>query len=704
MTAATPHRRTLTAICAVCTLAVLGLHFEFPQYLSLELAARDWLTTNPAARLSARRPDIIYLGIDEASRNLDTLFDDDLAKSPTLRLMKGGFPWNRAVYAAVVDRLVGAGAKVVAFDMVVPAPRIGDSTFRTALDHFADHVVIGSNLETRGEDINAQDGQQQNRPVHVLPTASLIPPPPPADSRVGFVNVFPDPDGKIRRAHFRTTLLEFFGKAPRANEEELFSLAARVLQKVGRADLVPSTREPVMLRFSEEILPRSLHEIFVEAQWQQPPYRGGALFKEKIVLIGASGNAAEDRLQTPLGTRLGPTIHLSAINAALNHDFLHETTRAENVALIVAAGLLAWLIGSGIRRPMIRLVVLAAGIAGIYGIIQFLYNAAGFLPALLSPLLALGSSGLTWSVWEQVLDLREKARLRRTFERYVSRDVVKELVDNPAGWLHTTGGARKNITVLFSDVRGFTTLTEAAENPHILVAQLNEYFNEMVRIVFENHGTLDKFIGDAVMAHWGSITSEGEATDARRAVATAVQMRKTLARLNPGWKQRGLLELSFGIGVNHGEAIVGNLGCEAKMEFSMIGDAVNLGSRLEGVTKTYHLDLCIGELVAPLVRDAFILRSLDLILVKGKTRPVEIFTVLDERTATSAEPPWLAVHEEAVRHYRKGEFAAAQARWREVLAQAPGDSGSTVFIERCISLQKDPPAGEWTGVFEMKTK
>lgn len=699
-----PHRRTLTVICVVCTGLIMGLHFGFPAYLSLELAARDWLTTNPAARLSPRRPEIIYLGIDEASRNLDTLFDDDLAKSPTLRLMKAGFPWNRAVYAAVVDRLVGAGAKVVAFDMVVPGPRVGDSTFKSALDRFNGQVVIGSNLETRDENINAQDGQFQNRPVHVLPSASLIPPPPPADSRVGFVNVFPDPDGKIRRAHFRTTLLEFFGYDPRSGDDELFSLAARVLQKAGHADLVPTNREPVMLRFSEEIAPRSLHEIFVENQWQQPPYRGGELFKGKIVLIGASGNAAEDRLQTPLGTALGPTIHLSAINAALNRDFLHETSRSANIALILAAGLLAWIIGAAIRRPMIRLLVLSAAVAGIYAIIQFLYNTVGFLPALLSPLVALGASGLTWSVWEQVLDLRDKARLRKTFERYVSRDVVKELVDNPAGWLNTIGGARKNVTVLFSDVRGFTTLTESAEDPTALVAQLNEYFDEMVGIVFANAGTLDKFIGDAVMAHWGSITSGGEATDACRAVATALQMRKTLARLNPRWKERGWLELSFGIGVNHGEAVVGNLGCEAKMEFTMIGDAVNLGSRLEGVTKTYRIDLCIGEAVARMVRDQFVVRSLDLIVVKGKTKPVEIFTVLDEREGEHPEPLWLEAHEEAMRLYRTGDFAGAEALWREVLAQEPGDSVSHVFVNRCLALQKEPPEGVWAGVFAMTTK
>ncbi len=701
---ATPHRRALTGLCLACAAVITLLYLTVAPYRSLEVLASDWLTTNPAARLSPRNPQLVYLGIGPAAVSLDTLWPEDLEKSPTLRLMKAGWPWNRAVHAAAIDRLAGAGAKAIVFDMVVPNPRAGDATFRAALDKFADRVVIGSNLEKRLEDGGDGAGPANLKRTHILPSSSLITHGPVPDSRIGFVNVLPDADGKIRRTRFRTTLPEFFGIAAGRDEPELFSLPARALQKAGYGDLVPKTREPLVLRYSEDFLPLSVHEIFVEDQWAQPPYRNGALFKDKIVLIGATGNAAEDRLQTPFGTALGPTIHLSAINAALNHDFIHETPLAIDLALIALAGGLAWILGATIRRPLVRLAVLFATLAGSYAVAQLLYNYFGLLPILISPALTLASSGMAWSAWEQVLDLRDKARLRRTFERYVSRDVVKELMDNPAGWLHTLGGARKDITVLFSDIRGFTTLTESAKDPHALVAQLNEYFDEMVQIVFANNGTLDKFIGDAVMAHWGSITSEGEAIDAQRAVATAVEMRETLARLNRRWKQNGQLELSIGIGVNHGEAIVGNLGCEAKMEFSMIGDAVNLGSRLEGVTKSYGIDVCLGEHVAPFVREEFALRSLDLIVVKGKTKPVEIFTVLGRRVPSAGEPDWLAVHEEAMRRYRLGEFKTAAALWREVLAQSPGDPVSTVFLARCLALQKEPPEGEWTGVFEMKTK
>ena len=690
-----PRHRILTTICLVFTALFAVLHWQQWFFARAEQAACDWLLTNSAARPSPPHPRLAFLAIDEPTRALDTLFADDLEKSATLRLMKQGFPWNREVYAHILDRLAAAGARAVIFDLVFPAPREGDEAFRAALDRHGGRVVLGTNIVEREQ----QEGGGMSS---LVLTAPALLPPPDGPSWLGFVVVRPDADGLVRRISYRTTLLEFDGKPPQDGMPEILSLAARGLAQAGLAHRIPATHQPVMFRYAEEIPPRSLHEIFVETQWAAPPYEGGAFFRDKIVLIGATGQSSEDRVQTPSGVKIGPEIHLSALNAALNNDFLRETSRLENLGLILGAGLVAWMLSAWLRRPLLRLLLLAVVVFTYQQAAQYLANEVGLVVILLSPLLALTTSGLTWAAWEQVLDRVERLRIRRTLERYVGQDVAHEVLDNPTTYLNSLTGVRKQVTVLFSDVRGFTTITEDTD-PQELVTQLNEYFEAMVGIVFANQGTLDKFMGDGVMAHWGSIVSESPATDTHRAVMTVLQMRTALARLNAGWRARGIREMQVGFGVNHGDAVVGNLGCEAKMEVSVIGDAVNLGSRLEGATKEYHLDFCLGEQAAALIRDEFILRSVDLIVVKGKTKPVAVFTVLGRRSPAASEPPWLGRHEEAMQKYRAGDFSAAERAWQEVLAAAPGDDLARIFLARCDTLQRDPPE-RWNGVFTMQSK
>ncbi|TCO89697.1 adenylate cyclase [Chthoniobacter flavus] len=672
-------------ICLLCTAAVAVLYVQGWFYGDAERTSRDWLLTNTAARRLPADPRIVLLGIDEATRSLDAVFSDDLEKSPTLRLMKEGFPWKREVYAAIVDRLADAGASAIIFDIVFPAEKPGDDVFRAALLRHRDKVVIGSNLIDKR---------------YILP-AETLQPPPDGPSWIGFVNIRADADGLVRHIYYRTSVEEYFGIPASDHTREIFSLAARGLEKAGLVDRLPPGHRPVIFRYSEDVVPHSLHEIFVDAQWNAPPYNHGELFRDKIVVIGNTEQASEDRVQTPYGITSGVNIHLNALNSALKGDFLTDLSTQANLALVVLGGIMAWLLGAWVRRPLLRLFVLALAILAYYEIAQNLANNYNLIPSLLSPLITLIASGIVWAAWEQVLDRIEKQRTRKALDRYVGKDVAREVLDNPASFLNTLHGERKQITIIFSDIRGFTTRTETAD-PQALVSQLNEYFEAMVAIVYAHRGTLDKFIGDCVMAHWGSIISNGPVTDTESAVSAMLDMRARTAKLNAEWVKRGIGAIQVGFGVNQGEAIVGNLGCEAKMEVSTIGDAVNLGSRLEGATKQYHIDSCVGENVAGLVRDKFVLRSVDLIIVKGKTQPVEIFTVLSRRGAP--EPAWLPRHEEAVRLYRAGEFTAAEKIWREVLAQAPGDGLAETFIARCVELQAHPPTGPWDGVYEMKSK
>jgi adenylate cyclase len=667
----------------------LDLPFLKWEYAWQDLAAR-------LARPAKRSPDIFFLAIDAPSHSLDQLWEDEIAASPALQLMKQR-DWPRDVYVHVLERLVGAGAKVVAFDVIFPYEGPGDSKLREALDRYRANVIIGAQVE------ETKQGGAITPPSH-----TVIPPGIRDDDRVGIVSFWQDEDGVYRRARFRLTRTEL-RKIQGSDDQEIFeSLSARMARKGGYADRIPMVRTTYLFRFAfrgetlrEDQKPPSLYQIFVPTYWEKN-YDNGRFFKDKIVLVGPEGNYNKDILPSPFGQIAGPEFHMNALNAIINGEFLRQTALGIDLLLILLGGATAVTLAWFIPNPWWRLLLLAVASVGWFQAGVWLYNSGWVIP-ILSPMLAISGSGALFSVGEWLLDRREKARVRKTFERYVSKDVVKELMDNPESWLNTLGGQRKLITVLFSDVRGFTTLSESADE-QVLVAQLNEYFDEMVNIVFKHEGTLDKFIGDAVMAQWGAISSSGTESDARRAVATAIAMRKALTRLNPGWLARGMTEINIGIGINHGSALVGNIGAEVKKEVTAIGDTVNVASRLEGVTKQYGVDLCIGEAVAPLVREVFVLRSLDLILMQGKTKPQEIFTVLKEREAGDGDPPWLAMHEEAIRCYRGRDFAEAERLWREVLAQCPGDSVAEVFLERCAALQKTPPEGEWDGVFEMKSK
>lgn len=689
----------ISALVVFLYITSLGLYLSvrFP-YLQVENRARDWVAQ--LGKTAPKDPRIYFLADDAPSHTLDQLWDDDFAASPILKRMQRPPPWPRDVFAAILERLAGAGARVVGFDYMFKGEAPGDPEFRAALDKWQDRVVVGSQVDDVVRGI-------AKSPQIAPPTKELIGDA--ADPRVGFVNMWPDYDGVTRRFLFRSTLLEMADLEPHPEDKVFESLAARMTGQAGLANLVPTKGRDHLIRFAykgdtlraEQGRSQSVADIFIPSLWEAN-YQNGAFFKDKIVLVGPHGSYHKDVLESPFGIIAGPEFHLNALNAILTGAYLHESPLWVDIFLILFGGVLALLAGRVVRNPIIRIgavAILAA--AFFYGAVQA-FNHLDLIVPVFSPLLSLVGSSFTFIVWQQLIERLERARLRKTFERYVSRDIVKELLDNPESYLNAMRGTRKRVTVLFSDVRGFTTITESGD-PQVLVDQLNEYFDHMVNIVFANKGTLDKFIGDAVMAQWGGIYSEGEKQDAIAAVRTAVQMRKSLVELNAQWIPRGMLELRFGIGVNHGEAIVGNLGCDAKMEVTLIGDAVNTASRLEGITKRYHTDLIIGESVEKLVRDTFHLRTVGLNQPKGKTVPLELFGVVDERTAI-AEPQWLRDHEEGVRLYRNREFSAAAACFEKELEALPEDWLANEYLENCREFIVKPPPEEWNAVDVMESK
>jgi adenylate cyclase len=687
--------RGAAILCALCTGAVLVMHGSgWVPFLMAEGQARDLLTTTKyVARKATVDPRLAYVAIDDATMNVgNVLFPDDLAASPALREMASEWPWPRDVYAMLIDRLMQAGASVVALDILFPAQREGDPQLRAVLDKYRGRVVIGSNF--------ADEATAGSPRGYTVPSKDLIPDGE-NDDRVGYVNFWPDVDGVIRTARYRMTAAEAFQIAD--NGQVYFSLGAQMLRKADPNITLPTESRGLRFAPADGFQPIPMYMIFLPKAWKEN-FKNGAAFKGKIVVVGPYGNSLKDQLVTPFGLMDGPAIHLNAINDALHNDYVTVPTEGEIELLIVFMGFAAFIFAAMIHRPLYLALALGGASVAYAAFTCLSFNYLGHIVPFLGPLLAFDSSSVLALYWKWLQDRRDRARMRRIFERFVSKNVVKEVVENRESYLHQLGGVRKPVAIMMTDLRGFTTLTEEADSAQ-LVEQLNEYFTGMVNCIFDTNGTVDKFVGDAILAVWGNIHSRGPEMDATLAVRTGVRMLDSLDYLNKRWILRGWPVLKMGIGINFGEVIFGAIGSEQKAEPTVIGDAVNSASRLEGLTKEYGLELLIGESVAELVKESFHLQLVDFVRMKGKTRAIKVYAVLGPigEPLSGRMTAYLEKYEIALNGYRNGEFAGACSLFREALEIKPEDPVASIYMERCHELAEKQPE-TWDGVFVMKSK
>lgn len=650
--------RALAVVACAIALAFVALGLSDP-WRRLELKGFDALTVATAPRASTFP--ITVVGIDEQS----------------FAELKLQWPWPHGVHARLLDTLGKAGAAVVAFDVQFSEPdRAGpkeDEILAQAIRSHG-HVVLASDLRY----VETAYARQWV-PVEPLEIFRA------AGAASGFARVDLDRDQVVRNmpaqpdAFWRRIALELLRLHPEIRIEE--------------------PRPGAMIRYAGPLL---TYQYVPYHQALDPSKLPSDFFKDQVVIVGwhveASPNAdtrPSDVFNTPFtGTdgwfTPGAELHANILETALRRDTIYPAGGAAGgafVALLVlaaAALMRRW-------RPVVSAAVAVASMAVIAGLDWLLFTRFNlWLPTAGAAAAGVVSVYLGYGALAFLHEQRRRTELRRAFGLYVSPEVVDHLMAHRDRL--KLGGERRDITVLFTDLEGFTTLTERLGAEQVTKI-LNLHFSGATRIVKQQGGTVNRFIGDAVMAMWGAPREDPQ--QARNAVVAACEMQADVARLRDELIAQGLPPIRMRIGLHTCNAIVGNLGASDRFDYTCIGDGVNLGARLEGVNKLYGTGiLASGDTVARLGGHPR-MRLVDEVIVKGKSEPVEIYTPCDDEELA-------ALTFQAIAAYRTQRFDESDALWREIAARWQSDGVAAVYLQRLERLRARPVEAAWRSAVELE--
>ena len=426
-----------------------------------------------------------------------------------------------------------------------------------------------------------------------------------------------------------------------------------------------------------------------------------SLFKDKIVLVGATATGIYDLRVTPFSTVYpGVGIHATVIDNILHQNFIRRPgwTALIDVFVMIVLGLLVGIITSRVRAVRGLLVALVLMVTSVM-INRFIFSTYNLWINIVYPLFTVLAVYIGITIYKYITEEREKKKIRGAFQYYLTASVINEMLKDPSKL--KLGGDKKDLSVLFSDIRGFTTVSEQL-TPEELVHLLNEYLTAMTNLVFKHDGLLDKYMGDAIMAVYGAPLEQPD--HARQACLTALDMMAELRRLQEKWTDEGKPSLDIGIGINTGDMVVGNMGSEMRFDYTVMGDSVNLGSRLEGINKEYGTNIVISEFTHECVKETLFCRELDSVRVKGKRLPVTIYELLGERNDAESLDGFVKVFEEGLTHYKRCQWDAAIAAFQKATEIRSGDPPSELYIQRCRELKENPPERGWDGVYTMTEK
>lgn len=684
----------------VAALITFGVYRQAPQALQqLDYRMKD-------ARFRLRGPvvpdkDVVVVAIDHASIK-----------------EIGRWPWSREVTGRLIENLAEYGTKVTALDIVFSEPQnpAADAALARSIAK-ADNVVMGYFFREEEQPVDpAVLAQMERATVKLMKVAEGVESIPlieyaNLDANLaglgeqardfGFFNARPDGDGLYRRA---LLLLLYNGdiypslamKALRQylGNEIMLEVKPFGIDGLQVGELRIPSREDGTLALNYYGPAHSFRTVSAAdvIRKRLPPDS----LKGAIAFVGATEIGIYDIRPTPFdATQPGVELHATVAANALERRFLKYDgiTQMQEMVCIALFPLLLGVVLAFVPGTFAGLAAFA-GSAMLYSWINYLVFTQGLRDmTVIYPMLGIGLTYLGSEAWRNLVVEKKGRQLKKAFSNYVSPDLVKEIEKNPDKLV--LGGEQREISILFSDIRGFTTVSESLTPPE-LVTLLNEYLTPMTRIVLEERGTLDKFIGDAVMAIYNAPLDVPD--HATHACTTAVRMLEDLQRLNAGFVERGMHTLDIGVGINTGPAVVGNMGADIRFDYTAIGDAVNLASRLEGLNKYYGTHILVSEDTYKQVQtDRFTFREVDRVKVKGKHLPV----VMYELMITKHE--LLPKFEAALEQYRATSFTAAKAMFDELAAHYD-DGPSRLYSSRCDEYLLQPPPADWDGVYTAKAK
>lgn len=654
-------------------------------------------------------PNVVIVAIDEKSIN-----------------KLGRWPWSRHRLAEFVEKLADYNPKIVIFDMTFSEPESDDAdrAFGAALEKDRD-VILGyffresATQEPSSESIN-QLSRSSVKLINFLgkPKPNFLPEFPFVEINIsqigahaqgfGFFN-FPnaDTDGVFRRAQLLMTykdktypFLDIEVMRHFLGEEILLKVTSYGVDSfyIGQTRIPTNERGEFLINYYGPGGTFPTYSFVDVLSGRVPLF----VLKDKLVFVGSTEIGIYDARSTPFdATFPGVEIHATVAENILDRRFLtkNDLTEALDFLLIlilpVILVLLLMRVGKTLIAIGILLTLLFVHLLGNY----FVFTRLNLLLNALYPSLSLGFAYVFYEGYRNLIAERRGRYLRKAFSSYVSAELVAQIIQDPDKLM--LGGEKRNVTMLFSDIRDFTSLSEKM-SPEALVSLLNEYLSPMTQIVMNERGTLDKYIGDAIMAIFGAPLDVPD--HPKRACQAALHMIEELEKLNLKWKEKRWPHISIGVGINTGEAIVGNMGAKMRFEYTAIGDAVNLTSRLEGLNKLYGTQIIVSKSTLDEVDSSrFLVRELDVVRVKGKEKPVSIYELIGS-SGDGQEETLVTLFTESWNLYQNQEFYDAMRKFAEILKMFPEDKPSALYHERCLEYISQPPPPNWDGVYIAEEK